>query len=506
MVGYLLRCLAVLIGVCLSLMPAHAAEKILRIATIAAPPTLGNPYGGVGPPSSFVWNALFDTLVTPGDNGDLEPSLALTWNAIEPTRWRFTLRPNVVFSNGEPFDSTAVAATLMWLRSDEGRRTNVGSEVSTIVDAKAIDPLTVDIITNRPDAILPKRLTAASIVAPRAWAELGAEGFAQMPSGTGPFVLKNWKENGSQIRLEANRKSWRAPLIDGIVFVVTSDAVTRTQTMLAGRLDILNVISPELAQQFEGTAYKTVISPTPQVYGLAFNTAKRPNSAVADVRVRQALNYAVDKVAITKIVMHDTMTPASQGSTPVTFGFNPALKPYPHDLAMARKLLADAGHGNGLKLTAEIVINGLPGDAGFLDLIQQNLREVGVDLEIRAIVFPDWLRKYNSGTFETDMFGLSWNGAPFYDVVRAASYHSCLKPNPFFCDPAIVPLFEASDVEFDVEKRRALLYDLSAKLRDLAPTIFLFEVTDISVVSPEVSGYQLKWRVPVYEKLDLTRK
>jgi peptide/nickel transport system substrate-binding protein len=485
---------------------AQGADKTLRMALISAPPTLGNPFGGVGPPSSYVWNALFDTLTTPGDNGDLEPALALTWTPVEPTRWRLTLRPNVVFSNGEPFDAAAVVTTLKWLRSNEGRRTNGGAEVFTIADVVAVDALTADIITSRPDAILPKRLTAAAMVAPKAWTELGPEGFALAPVGTGPFALKTWREAGNQIVVEANRASWRAPKIDAIRFLLTPDSVARVQSLLSGRLDVVNFLSPEMAAQFEGTDFKTVISPTPQMYGIAFNANRAGGTAVGDRRVRQALNYAVDKVSMTAAMMRGTMRPASQGSTPVTFGYNPALKPYPHDSAKAIQLLAEAGYAKGLDLTAEIVLNGLPGDPAFLQLIQQDLHEVGVELEIRATVFPDWLRKYNSGTFETDMFGLSWNGAPFHDSIRAMAYHSCAKPNAFFCDAALTPLFDASDVEFDVEKRRALLFDLAAKMRDDPPAIYLFEVTDISVVAPNIKDFEMKLRVPVYEKLDITQR
>lgn len=484
----------------------HAADKELRMALISAPPTKGNPFGGVGPPSSFVWNALFDPLTSPGETGDLIPWLALKWDAVEPTRWRFKLRPNVVFSNGEPFTAESVVTTLKWLRSDEGRRTVVGSEVFTIADVIAEDPLTVDVVTTRPDAILPKRLAAAAMLPPKAWKELGPERFALTPSGTGPFALKTWADTGGRIVLDANRASWRAPVIDRIVFQLTTDSVARVQSMLSDHIDVVNLVSPDLAAQFDGTDYKIVASPTPQVYAVAFDVMREASKAVQDVRVRRALNYAVNKDAIAQIIMHGNMKSASQGSTPVTFGFNPDLKPYPYDPAKARQLLAEAGYGKGLKLVAEVVTNGMAGDSGALAMMQQDLRAVGVDVEIRTPPFPDWLRKYTSHTFDADMFGLSWNGAPAYDAMRALEYHSCAKPNPFFCDPSLKPFYDAADVEFDVEKRRRLLQDLAAKVRDLAPAIFLYEVTDISVISPEIRNFKVRLRVPAYELIDIQRK
>ena len=159
-----------------------------------------------------------------------------------------------------------------------------------------------------------------------------------------------------------------------------------------------------------------------------------------------------------------------------------------------------------MKLSSEIVTSGLPGDVGFLPLVQQDLRAVGVELEMRSTLFGDWLRKYNTNTFETELIGLSWNGAPYYDAIRAIAYHSCDKPSAFFCDKSWMPLFAATGLEFDVEKRRALLQDLSAKVRESAPSLYLYEVTDLSVVAARVKNYDVKLRVPVYEALDIAQK
>ncbi len=461
------------------------------MALISTPPSLGNPFAAVGPPSSFVWQAIFDPLVAPGDDGALRPVLALTWTATSPTVWRFTLRPNVQFSNGEALDAEAVAATLMWLVGEVGRRTVIGADVATIVQAKAVDPLTVDIITSEPDAVLPKRLAPVAIVAPKAWADLGPDAFAQNPVGTGPFMLESWQTAQGQIALVANASSWRRPKIERLTFIVTPDSVARAQSILAGQIDIANVLSPDIVAQFETSEFRVVESPTPQVYALAFNTVGRLGSAIADHRVRQAINLAVDKNAIVDVMMHGRMRVAGQGATPMTFGYDPSIVPYAFDPDRARALLREAGVEGRLSLSAEIVTNGMPGDPAFLSLIQQDLQRIGVDLEIRAIPFPDWLRKYLAGTFTVDMFGLSWNGAPSYDSARAAEYFSCAKPRPFFCDPSLDPLFAAARREFDVEARRRILFDLARRLHDDPPALFLFEVADLALVSPAVRNYRV---------------
>jgi ABC-type transport system substrate-binding protein len=136
--------------------------------------------------------------------------------------------------------------------------------------------------------------------------------------------------------------------------------------------------------------------------------------------------------------------------------------------------------------------------------VQQDLARVGLDLEIRSVPFADWLRKYVTNSFDVEMFGLSWNGAPYYDAVRSAAYFSCAKPAPFFCDPEAMPLFDAAAGEFDVDKRRAILQRLARRLHETAPALFLYEVTDLAVVAPHVGNFRIKTRVPVYEDLVMT--
>ncbi|MDX2225171.1 MAG: ABC transporter substrate-binding protein [Rhodospirillaceae bacterium] len=482
--------------------PAMAAQE-LRMALISAPPSLGNPFGAVGPPSSFVWDALFDPLVAPTDTGDLAPALAERWSVEEPTRWRFHIRRGIQFSNGEPLDADAVAATIRWLIGPEGRRLVVGSEVAGIASVEVVDPFTVDIRTAAPDAILPKRLTPVAIVAPRAWAELGPDGFAQTPVGTGPFQLQSWTAGG-RITLVAAPTSWRKPKLDRITFVVTSDPVARIQSLMSGQIDVAVALGPENVAELEGRDFTIISSPTPQVYSIAFNAIGRPQSIIADVRVRQAINYAVNKDAITEVMMRGRMRPTGQGATPMTFGYDPEIKPYPYDPDRARGLLVEAGVKPGIRLAADIVTNGLAGGPEFLALVQQDLAAVGLNLEIRSVPFADWLRKYVANTFDVELFGLSWNGAPYYDLIRSASYFSCQKPAPFFCDPEAMPLFDAAAGEFDVDRRRAILQRLARRLHETAPALFLYEVTDLAVVSPRVGNFRIRTRVPVYEELVMT--
>lgn len=501
--------LAVMLGV--ALMPrsddpeeSASVVKTLRMPVISHPPALGNPFMANGLPSALVWYALFDPLVRTDENGALEPALAVSWEAVEPTRWRFQLRDGVRFSNGEVFDAVAAAFVLRWLGSDAGRGQLVASEVSGIVSVDIVDALTLDIVTRKPDAILPKRLTGVMMVAPRAWRDLGKDGFALTPSGTGPFTLTSWNKGGPAEAL-ANPNSWRAPKIDRILFYQIPEETALIQALQSGQVDLTTTVSPEASQDLEKRGFQVSVTPTAQVLAFAINVEGTRNPALKDARVRRALNLAIDREAISETAMLGYMNPAGQPGTPLTYGYDPSLGSFAHDPDQARALMAAAGYADGFKVTAEAVVAGNANASLIYQLVQQGLRDIGVEMELRSIVFSDWISKYTSGTFEADLFSLAWNSEPYYDVIRPLEYYSCAKPLPFFCHEPLMPLLNETGVLFDEAERLKKLQALSQAYHDQAPSIFILEVSEIAVVAPNIRNYRVRTRVPVYEELEIDR-
>lgn len=480
------------------------ASKTLRMPVISHPPALGNPFMANGLPSALVWFALFDPLVRTDESGVLEPALAVSWEAVEPTRWRFQLRDGVTFSNGEIFNADAAATVLRWLGSDEGKGQLVAAEVSGIVRVDVVDELTLDIVTDQPDAILPKRLTGVMMVAPAAWRELGKDGFARTPAGTGPFKLTSWNKGGPAEAV-ANPDSWRAPKIDRILFYQIPEETALIQALQSGQVDLTTTVSPEAARDLEKRGFRTVVTPTSQVLAFAINVEGTSNPALKDARIRRALNLAIDRDAISETAMLGYMKPAGQPGTPLTFGYNFDLGPFAHDPEQGRALLAEAGYSDGLKITAEAVVAGNANASLIYQLVQQGLRDIGVEMELRSIVFSDWISKYTTGTFDVDLFSLAWNSEPYYDVIRPLEYYSCAKPLPFFCHEPLMPLLNETGVIFDEAARREKLQALSKAYREAAPSIFILEVSEIAVVAPNIRNYRVRTRVPVYEELDIER-
>jgi len=476
----------------------------LRYGITVVPPTYGNPYGGNGTPGTLIWYALFDALTRLDERGHLAPALAVRWQAVTPTEWRFELRPGVRFSNGRAADAEAVAATFRWLRGEAGRRTVIGNEMRNVAAVEVLDTSTLAFHTERPDAALPARLAAVLIVEPQSWAELGPAAFAKQPVGTGPFVLVDWGERDKRAVLQANPGSWRAPKLDRLEFRVMPDNAVRLQALVAGEIDLSDAAVDDLPY-LRSRGLHSVHAPAMQVMSIALITATDRPSPLKDPRVRHALNHAVDKQVIAEKLLGGLGRPGGQPASQVTVGHDPTLLPYRHDPELARRLLSEAGYAGGFELEVDVVVTSAGGDGAIYQVVQQDLNDVGVRTTLRARTFGDWLRNYLSGAWKADAFGLSWNSAPYNDVTRPMEYFSCRKRNPFFCDTGLTERLEAVNEEFDPLRRAALLRELSRAYHDAAPAIFLVETVDVFAMSPRVAGFRIANRVPVYEGLGWTR-
>lgn len=485
---------------CLPLYTAWALDsgERLRVAVPTMPPTLGNPYGANGTPSSLTWSAIFDGLTRLDPDGQLQPALAVHWSMETPTRWRFELRENVRFSNGERVDADAVVATIEWLRSPEGQRTVIGNEIRSVVRAEARDAGTVLIHTETPDAILPARLSSVMIVPPRRWAEVGPERFARAPVGTGPFQLVEWADRGRSARLVAVDDSWRAPRLEELVLVGLPDSAVRVQALRSREVD-LAVVDIDDTDFLVARGFAIDHAPAMQVMALAFNTERERPTPVSDVRVRQALNLAIDREAIAGILLQGLAAPAGQPASRVTHGYAPDIAPYPYDPERARALLAEAGYPDGLTLEIQVAEGNMPAASQIYQVILQYLARIGVQARVQVRPFAAWLRDYLAGSVTADLFGLPWNSGPYNDVIRPLEYYSCLKRRPFFCEPEIVPRIEAANVETDPVRRLELLRELAADMHALAPSLFVIEQIDLFARDAGLQGVQIANRVPMYE-------
>ncbi|WP_439532793.1 ABC transporter substrate-binding protein [Polymorphobacter sp.] len=476
------------------------AGETLRVGVNTLPVSLGNPFRGNGRPSTLVWNSLFDGLTQLAPDGKLIPALALRWAPTGPTGWRFELRPGVRYANGRVFDAAAAARVIGWLLSPDGRRTVIGNEIRLVKSVRATGPLTLELTTSEPDPILPKRLVAAMMVEPDLWERLGPEGFALKPVGTGPYVMTGWDQRRRRAQAVRNPHSWRPVGFGAVTWVELPEAAVRTQALLSGDVD-LSPIEIEEMDRLTDRRFPVVTAPSMSVMSVAFVTVRDTPHPVQDVRVRRALNYAVDKEALAKILLRGLGRASGQPAAHVTAGFNPAVKPYRHDPALARRMLAEAGYAKGFDLEIEIQINAFPADSLIYQSVAHDLRQVGIRPVLRTVTFADYLRKLARNGWAGDAFGASWNGAPYNDITRALESFSCKRPNAFFCDKALATaLTEASEITDD-SARAAAMAGLVQRYHDAAPALFLVEQVDMFAHRPGLAGVRIVNRVPALETI-----
>ncbi len=499
MVSYLLRFAATLIIVVIGLAAYSSARaETLRVGLSELPAAYGNPYTAIGLPGTLVWLQLFDGLTKIDASGKLAPALAEDWEMIDPTTWLYRLRDDVSYADGTTFDANKAEAVFDWLLSEAGRSTIVGSAISSISEVKAQSPRELIIRTHNPDPILPNRLTIVMMVEPGAWLDLGDKAFAQNPVGTGSYVIGQWRNSNGAAELQANDQSWRAPKVRTIELLPLTDHAARFQAAISKQLHVAIALKPDEFDALRRRGFRIVVDPTKQIIGLAFDVEGKKTGPLANMRVRQALNYAVDKAAISKVISKDTWPPAGQGAAPGVFGFNPEVKAYPYDPELAKQLLEEAGYATGFKMTATVVIGTYANDAEIYQKVQQDLAAIGVKLTLRATVFSDWIQQYVSGNWRTDAFSLAWNTTPYGDAIRPMEYFSCIKPNPFFCDQSMLPLIKRANIELDRAQRELQLFELQRQFHDKAPQLFLLEYGHIWAVSEKLSGFALHDRVPQF--------
>lgn len=482
--------------------PPLSAQTV-RYGMVELPGSDGNPYMMLGPSGTMIWTGLFDALTVLEEDGSLQPALATAWRQENDLTWYFTLRQGVTFSDGSEFNANDVVATFDWLATGAGRATEVGPEFTHLAGVDALSPSEIRVRLKRPDAILPVRMSVASIVEPRQWAELGPNGFAKQPVGTGSFAVESWPGLGKPLIAKAVSTSWRPSRVDELVVSVIPQAVSRSQALVTGQVDVVESIAFDDIDGLRAAGLSVMASPTSQVMSFGFINAGRPSTPLADVRVRQALNYAVDKETIAMALTNGLTTPTAQAAIPGMAGYNPTVTPYPYDPNRARALLAEAGYPNGFPLIIEVVVGGfVPADAAIYQKAAEDLRQVGVDVTLNALPIQLYYDKFLSGSWgDVGALSASYQGRPYGDPLRALTLVSCLKPGAYFCDPSTVPMLEAAESAPTPEERTARLQELAVRYKDIAPSLFLVAQAEVIGVSPKLKNVRRRNRTLVLHEI-----
>ena len=462
---------------------AAAQAGDTAVIAIGGDPTSLDPLAVEDGNERVVNDNVYETLVTRDAKEQIVPWLAEKWEQPDETTWRFTLRQGVTFHNGEPFNAAAAVFSISRIISPE-LKSQFAPNLATIAGASKVDDATFDLKTKEPDPSLLARLFSIRMMAPK-WTQNAGQTVDSTTNGTGPYRVTNWTR-GVEVNLTANGSYWGgAPKIPAAKVRIIPEDQTRLSALQTGEVDIVRGLLPEQLAQAPATA--SALGPTYSFLRLS-NLAGSP---VADKRVRQALNYAIDKETLLKQLF------GGQGSVllgelagPEVFGFNPSLQPYPYDVDRAKSLLNEAGAA-GL----EIEIVGPQGrwtaDGLTAQAIGGMLENAGIKATVQLINFDQWLKLADRGqTPKTPPVMYFQTENPLFDADRTVTgYYTDAGSFSAYKNTALDPLIEQARGELDVAKRKQLYNQIFALGRDDPPAAFLLQLADVWGLSKRI-----KWQ------------
>ncbi len=475
---------------------AEMQDDTIRFAVKNIAPSFGRPEQGTASPSVYTLWPIYESLTRVSPTGEVSGLLATSWKNIDDLTWRFTMRSGVKFQNGRPFTAKNVVAQFNYLLSNEEAVGTVAYSTnqrqSRIASARVIDDLTVEFVTEVPNAVLPRQMAGFWMPDTDTKADLGLTGFNKAPIGTGPFQAVNFGPGA--IDYEAYPGAWRPAQVKRLRTVELAEAVTRVTSILSGEIDISQNVPFDAVDQLTDAGHVVDVASRPSVWGWRFMSVRK-NSPFHDKRVRQAANYAIDREAIANELLGGITVPGGQCATRFTFGYNPDVKPYSYDPAKARALMAEAGYADGFDTEVNTTQGSFPMDKDVYQFVAQQLTAVGIRTTLTIIQFPEWLDNWfgkkkgpEGGMGFPDMFQ---NSCHNYNAIPFDAYPnlSCQKELPSHCDQDELALLEKAFGEFDVEQQRKLIQELMALGHENAPNLFFVELVDLTGLSDRVENF-----------------
>lgn len=396
--------------------PEKSSAPTTLTLALQAPPSdfsVGNWGGG----DSTIYESVYDSLLTQNLKGELSPGAASAWkSSADGKTLTFTIRTGQKFSDGEALNAKAVVDSLEVSRKAAGS----SAQLKSIASVSATNSTTVVVKLSQPDASVLYQLAGSPgvIGAPNS---LNSPSAKLDPIGSGPYTLDTAESNtGSLYVLKKNPKYWntKAYPFDTVKFEVIADPTAVQNAMESGQLDWTTLSSPSLAAQFPSSQFSTGTL-LPQAVGalVIVDRTGKVVPALGDVRVRQAINYALDRKLISSKLAPGSI-PTDQMANPSGQIFDKALEQnYAFSISKAKKLMSEAGYANGFSLTMPSDVLSTTYDA----TIQQELAAIGIKVTYETEPFQDLFTKLYSGSYGMFFYYNGYSGSDAKDVGQELS-------------------------------------------------------------------------------------
>jgi peptide/nickel transport system substrate-binding protein len=432
---------------------------------------------------------MYDHLIDFDEAGKIRYRLAISHKLVDDKTWHFKLRQGIKFHNGDPFTAADAKYSLDRIL-DPKMRCTYRARYLTFEQINVIDDHTLEIKTKIPDPIVLNRLAFFPRIVPKKYIEEnGLDHFRANPLGTGPFKFVKWVPKGDLV-MEANENWWGGtPKVKRLVFRSVPEMASRVSELQSGGAHIVTAVPAFMVTQLEKSKDLEVQSPTSlRVVFFTINTLTK--GPLEDKRVRQALNYAVDKEAIIKGILKGRAIQTPTIVSTLAFGYDGTIKPYPYDPERAKALLKEAGYEKGFKLTVNSPSGRYPNDKEVAGAISEMLRKVGIDANLLIQEPGTYFAKY----IKHELEGISLIGMGYllYDV---DSSYALLDPNNPYChyhNPELYKMVQEAQAIMDHEKRKVVTSQLQKKMHEEAVLIFLYNQIDNYGVSKKVKGFKAR--------------
>jgi peptide/nickel transport system substrate-binding protein len=429
--------------------------------------------------------AAFEGLVFCDKNGMPEPWLATDWQ-IDPNGKYiiFHLRKGVKFHDGTPFNAEAAVYDItLGLKNKPG-------EMIGVTSVEAIDDYTIRLNTDHFSSILMPDLGAKTMMAsPTFLKQAGEEGAKLNPVGTGPFKFVDFKRDVS-LKYERFNDYWDQgkPYTDALQYQFILDPMTASAAFQAGDADIWDRPTPKDASELKAKGFN-VLTGVGQIFGL-FGDSKNSSSIYANKKVREAIEYAIDRDALVKTVGFGFLKVRKQFSPEGCAGYDPTMQIREYNPTKAKQLLADAGYPNGFKTTIICVTQ--YSDKDMMAMIKNYLAQIGIDATLDYADPGRWTEyRYTSGWKDSLLFGANggWPSAPniLNFVLSEARHDFTSTARPAGCQA----LLDKISMESDPQKMDALIKQMVNLLNDDAMFLPLYSESTLSLQKTYVhdTGY-----------------
>ncbi len=411
---------------------AAAEAKTLRMAYDADPTSL-DPHEQLASATLQLSHLLFDPLVRFRQDMTLEPRIATSWEKIDDVTTRFHLRPGVKFHSG----GTLTGADVVWTFERLKQSPDFKGLFEPFSAAKAVDDLTVDLITKGP---YPLVLNLATYIFPMdrdfyagtdergrdkgAIVKHGASFASSNASGTGPFIVTG-REQGVKLNFKRFADYWDKASpgnVDEIVFTPIKEPATRVAALLAGDVDFIAPVPPSDFDRIKTDPCCTLITmPSPRILTFELNEERAP--AFKDPRVRLAVNYAINRQGIVDKILRGFGKPAGELSPPGYAGYDPALAPR-FDIAKAKALMAEAGYADGFAVTMMAPNNRYIEDKRVAEAVAAMLAKIGIRADLQTMPKAQYWQRFDERAADIMMIG--WQS----DTLDSANFYEFLAMTP----------------------------------------------------------------------------